>query len=464
MSAFVRAAAAAAVSLALGACAMLEPELPTAKPEVPATWPATAVPTVSVDAAATGWRDFLADPRLVRLVAQALENNRDLRVAVLNVERARALHQIQRAGRYPSADATGALVRSGGDHRDVSDAYTATVGITSFEIDLFGRVRNLDEAALQRYFAQEETRRSAQLALVAEVANAWLAVAADRDLLALARSTLANVEDELRLAGKRRELGATSALDVSQVRTTVEGARASVARYEGQVASDINALALLVGAPVMPDLLPQGWQGSVSRWEGVPAGLASELLLSRPDIRAAEHQLRAANASIGAARAAFFPSITLTGSAGSAADELSGLFKGGSFAWSVMPSVRLPIFQGGRLSAGLDVAKVDRDIALAQYESAIQSGFRDVADALARSDTVGRQRQALEALVLAAGDADRLARARYQAGQDSYLNTLVTQRTLFLAQQDLVALRLAEQANRVALYKALGGGTREAAP
>jgi len=464
MNALLRSAATLGSCLALGACTLLEPELPQAKPEVPAQFPVSTTPTVSVDATTTAWRDFLADPQLVGLVALALENNRDLRVAVLNVERARGLHQIQRSQRYPSVDATGTLVRSGGDHRDVSDAYTAAVGITSFEIDLFGRVHSLDQAALQRYFAQEETRRSARLALVSEVANAWMALGADRELLTLAKATLANREDELRLAEKRRELGAISALDLAQVRTTAENARAAVARYEGQVASDINAIQLLAGAPVAPELLPDGWKGPVSRWEGVPAGLSSDLLLARPDIRAAEHQLRAANANIGAARAAFFPSITLTGSAGSAADELSGLFKSGSFAWTVMPTVNIPIFQGGRLAAGLDVAQADRDIALAQYEKAIQAGFRDVADALARSDSLGRQRQALEALVRSAGDADRLARARYQAGQDSYLNTLVSQRTLFLAQQELIALRLAEQSNRVALYKALGGGTREDRP
>ncbi len=441
---------------------MLEPAVPEARPDVPAKWEPAAGAAESAEAAGIGWRDFLASPKLVALVEQALANNRDLRVAVLNVERARALHQIQRSDRFPSVDASGALVRSGGDNRDTTSAYTASVGITQFEIDLFGRVMSLDKAALERYFAEEENQRSVRLALVAEVANAWLALAADREQLRLARATLATREDEFRLSAKRKELGAISALDHAQVRTLVEAARADAARYEGQVAADRNALALLVGGPFDPALLPEGWEGTVTRWKGVPAGLTSELLLRRPDIRAAEHSLLAANANIGAARAAFFPSITLTGSAGTAASELSGLFKSGTFAWSVVPQVNLPIFQGGRLTAGLEVATVDRDIALARYERSIQSGFREVADALAFSATLADQRRALEATVEAASEADRLARARYQAGQDSYLGRLVNQRTLYVSQQGLISTRLAEQANWVTLYKVLGGDWREA--
>ena len=463
MSAFARRAAAASVALTLGACATLEPQLPQAQPGVPAQFPATAAPPAGADAGATAWRDFLADPRLVQVVSRALEGNRDLRVTVLNVERARALHRIQRADRFPAVGAAGSLARSGGGDRESMSEYAVSLGVTAFEIDLFGRVRNLSEAALQSYFAQAENRRSAELALVAEVANAWLALAADRELLKIARATLANREEALKLALKRHELGAVSALDLAQARTAVEGARADAARYEGLAAADGNALALLAGSPVEEALLPKGWEGAVSRGNAVPANLASEALLSRPDIRAAEHGLRAANANIGAARAAFFPSITLTGAAGTAAGELSGLFKDGSFAWSVMPQVTIPIFQAGRLSANLDVAQADRDIALARYEQAIQAGFREVADALAISGTSAAQRKAQEALVDAAIDAERLSRARYDAGRDGYLGLLDAQRTLYGAQQGLVAARLAEQANRVALHKALGGGWKEAA-
>jgi multidrug efflux system outer membrane protein len=338
------------------------------------------------------------------------------------------------------------------------------VGITQFEIDLFGRVMSLDKAALERYFAEEENQRSARLALVAEVANAWLALAADREQLRLAKATLATREDEFRLSARRKELGAISALDHAQVRTLVEAARADAARYEGQVAADRNALALLVGGPFDPALLPEGWEGTVTRWKGVPAGLTSELLLRRPDIRAAEHSLLAANANIGAARAAFFPSITLTGSAGYASDQLSSLFDTGTYTWVFVPQVNVPIFQGGRLRANLAVATADRDIALAQYEGAIQAAFRDVADALALTATLDAQRSARAATVAAAIEADRLSRARFEAGLDSYLVLLESQRTLYLAQEALILTQLAEQANRVLLYKALGGGWQAGGP
>jgi len=458
--------AAFAAALAASGCAMLEPALPEANPGIPAQWAgSTAPPAVGAmpvaGVADVGWRDFFTDPKLAQLIAKALETNRDLRVAVLNVERARALYRIQRADRVPSVGVAGALVRTGGDHRDVSDAYSVNLGITEFEIDLFGRVRNLSQAALEQYFGQEEARRGAQLSLVAEVANAYLALAADREQLRVAQATLANQEAAFGLTQKRHELGAVSGLELNQARTTVETARADAARFGGLAANDANALALLVGAPVDESLLPAGFATPVSVLEAVPAGLASEVLLRRPDVLRAEHALRAANANIGAARAAFFPSIKLTGAVGTASDELSGLFRGGSFAWSVMPSIQVPIFQGGRLAANLDAATADRDIALAQYEKAIQAGFREVADALVLSRALAEQRRAQESLVEAAANADRLSRSRYEAGRDSYLVLLDAQRTLYAAQQGLVATRRAEQANRVTLYKALGGGWKE---
>ena len=469
MNRIVGALAALAAALAASGCAMLEPALPEANPGIPAQWSASAalpaagaMPIAGV--ADVGWRDFFADPKLAQLIAKALETNRDLRVAVLNVERARALYRIQRADRVPSVGVAGALVRTGGDHRDVSDAYTVYLGITEFEIDLFGRVRNLGQAALEQYFGQEEARRGAQLSLVAEVANAYLALAADREQLRVAQATLANQEAAFGLTQKRHELGAVSGLELNQARTTVETVRADAARFGGLAANDANALALLVGAPVDESLLPAGFATPVSVLEAVPAGLPSEVLLRRPDVLRAEHALRAANANIGAARAAFFPSIKLTGAVGTASDELSGLFRGGSFAWSVMPSIQVPIFQGGRLAASLDAATADRDIALAQYEKAIQAGFREVADALVLSRALAEQRRAQESLVEAAANADRLSRSRYEAGRDSYLVLLDAQRTLYAAQQGLVATRRAEQANRVTLYKALGGGWKERSP
>jgi len=453
-------------------CATLQPPVPEAAPAVPAEWPlpATTAPATAAPAAADGatalaadigWRDFFADPRLDQLVEQALDNNRDLRVAMLNVERARAQYRIQRADRMPSLGAEASMTRSGGDGLDVSESYTASAGIAGFELDLFGRVHNLSQAALQQYLATEEARTSAQLALIAEVANTWLTLAADRELLSIARDTLASHEASFKLTEQRHALGAVSGLDVSQARTVVETARSDVARFEGQVAQDRNALALLVGGVVEPSLLPDAFTPEVSGLAALPAGLPSEVLLRRPDVLAAEHQLRAATANIGAARAAFFPSITLTGSIGSTSDELSGLFNGGNGVWSFIPRVNIPIFQGGRLSAALGMATADRDIALAQYEKAIQSGFREVSDALVLSRTLAEQRAAQEALLAAATRAHELSQARYDAGQDSYLVSLDAQRTLYAARQSLVATQLAEQANRVTLYKVLGGGWNE---
>jgi len=455
-----------ATSLFVAGCSTLQPPLPEAAPSIPAEWPLPATTPVATDGTGTitadiGWRDFFADPRLDELVAQALANNRDLRVAVLNVERARAQYGIQRADRLPSLGAEASMTRSGGDNLDVSESYTASAGIAGFELDLFGRVHNLSQAALQRYLATDEARRSAQLSLIAEVANTWLALAADRELLSIAQATLASQEASFKLTEQRHDLGAVSGLDVSQARTVVETARSDVARFEGQVAQDRNALALLVGGPVDPSLLPDAFTPQVSGLTSLPAGLPSEVLLRRPDVLAAEYQLRAANADIGAARAAFFPSITLTGSVGSTSDELSGLFNGGNGIWSFIPQINIPIFQGGRLTSALGMATADRDIALAEYEKSIQSGFREVSDALALSRTLAEQRTAQEALVAAATRAHELSQARYDAGQDSYLILLDAQRTLYAARQSLVATQLAEQANRVTLYRVLGGGWNE---
>jgi len=455
-------------SLLTAGCGILEPRLPQAEPSIPAQWPIppTTVPAVATapasdaPAAAIGWRDFFVDPHLQQVIGLALENNRDLRVAVLNVQRAQGLYRVQRADRVPSVGANGTWSRTGGDG-PLSDTYVASLGITDFELDLFGRVRNLSDAALQRFFAQEEARRSAQLALIAETATAWLTLAADQEQLRVAQDTLRTREESHAITEKRYELGAVSELDVHQSRTQVEAARASMARYSGQVAQSSNALQLLVGAPVPPALLPTAFGTSLTGLAPLPAGLPSDTLLRRPDVMAAEHELRAANASIGAARAAFFPSITLTGSAGYASDQLSNLFDTGTYAWAFVPQVNVPIFQGGRLTANLTVATADRDIALAQYEGAIQSAFREVADALALTASLDAQRAALQSTVDAASEADRLSRARYAAGRDSYLVLLESQRALYLAQEALIVTQLAEQANRVRLYKALGGGWKE---
>lgn len=463
----------ALASALMGGCAMLQPELPRAQPDIAAAWPEP--PTFvgagvteagsgrGVDVSAIGWRDFFTDPKLVQIIGRALENNRDLREAALNVERTRALYNVQRADRLPSIGVSVTAERSGGPAAAATpDVYAAGVGISSFEMDLFGRVRNLSDTALQGYLAQEEARRAVQISLIGEIANVYLTLAAD---LASQRVAQATLDDQLALFGlieKRQAIGAVSSLDVEQARTTVETARADAAQYAGLVATGRNALALLTGGAIEDGLLPASFDLAVSGLAPLPAGLPSDVLLRRPDVRQAEHLLRGANANIGAARAAFFPSITLTGSIGSASGELDGLFESGTRIWRFLPTVNVPIFQGGRLRAQLGVAEADRDIALARYERAIQAGFRDVADALALTRTLAARRSANAALFDAAERAHRLSKARYDRGLDSYLILLDAQRTMYSARQGLIAAQLAEQDNRVRLYRVLGGGWNEA--
>ena len=415
-----------------------------------------------------GWRDFFVDPRLQQLIAAALANNRDLRVAVLNIEVARAQYRIQRAAEMPTIDATGSFTREElppsltyGTTSFTGNIFQAGVGITTFEIDLFGRVRSLTHAALEQYLAQEEARRSAQLSLIAEVANAYLTLASDRDLQRLAQQTLQSQEASFELTQKSHHAGTTSGLDLAQAQTTVEQARADAARYQGNVAQDIDALTLLVGAPVDPAWLPEQFDAKTMGLEALPAGLPSGVLLRRPDVLEAEHTLRAANGNIGAARAAFFPDISLTANIESASEQLSNLFKAGTGTWTFMPQIVMPLFHAGQLRGNLAVAHVDQQIALAQYEKAIESGFREVADALALTATLNRQRAAQEALAAATSRAYDLSQQRYKAGRDSYLVVLDSQRSNYTAQQGLIATRLAEQSNRVTLYEALGGGWRE---
>ena len=439
----------------LAGCATMEPRVPEAEPNIPATWPLPAETGANV--ADVGWREFFVDEKLEALIALALENNRDLRVAMLNVERARGLYRIQRSDQFPAVDASASMARSGND--DAVDAsYEAAIGIAQFELDLFGRVRSLSAAALQQYFATEAAQRSAQIALIAEVANTYLSLAADQELQRISQATLESQRASYDLTVKRKELGAVSALDVSQALTTVEGARVDAARFAGQVERDRNALALLVGGAVPDALMPAGFDLRVTGLQPLPAGLPSDVLLRRPDVVQAEHALLAANANIGAARAAFFPSIRLTGSVGTSSDELSGLFDSGTRGWSYLPTISIPIFQGGALRAGLAVAQADRDIALARYEQAIQIAFRDVANALSLTESLAAQHEAQAALVEAAARTEQLSDARYRAGAESYFTLLDSQRTLFAARQALVNVQFAEQANRVVLYRALGGG------
>jgi multidrug efflux system outer membrane protein len=457
-----------------GGCT-LEPRYRTPALPVPVEWPIPAAtpdrPAVSAAASDIGWRDFFHDTRLQQLIGLALANNRDLRVAVLNIDKARAEYQIQRAALLPSIDAPGSFTREKlpasltyGIATPTTGYFEAGLSITSYEVDLFGRVRSLTHAALEKYASQAEARRSAQLSLIAEVANAYLTLASDRELEHLAQQTLESQEDSYALEQKRHETGTVSALDLVQSQTTVEQARADAARFEGNVAQDMNALMLLVGTSIEPGLLPAQFDSKTMGIEPLPAGVPSTVLLRRPDVLEAEHTLRAANADIGAARAAFFPNITLNANLGSVSYQLSNLFKSGTSTWAFEPVMSLPIFHGGALMGGLDVAHVDEKIALAQYEKAVQSAFREVADALALTATLNRQRAAQEALVSATSRAYELSRRRHAVGSDSYLEVLDSQRSDYAAHQVLLTTRLAEQSNRVTLYKALGGGWREVTP
>lgn len=449
--------------LALGGCSLAPKYARPASP-VPPAFPVVETAADAPVAPEVPWQEFFTDGRLRSVVEQALANNRDLRVATLNIKRAQALYRIQRADRFPAVNA-GATVSSQrvpdkatptGEGYS-STEYTIALGVTSWEIDFFGRIRSLEAAALEQYLSTEQTGRATQLALVAAVAETYLARAADADGLKLANSTLETQRASLTLIQKSRDLGVASNLELSQIQSQVEAARADVARYTAYVALDLNALQVLVGAPVGPDLLPDGL-AAVNPPRPISAGLSSDVLLRRPDILAAEHQLRSANASIGAARAAYFPRITLTAGVGLESTELSSLLGAGTGLWSFAPQIVQPIFNAGATKAKVKVSMVDREIAVARYEKGIQQAFAEVSNALTLRQTLVSQREAQEALVTALDEIYRLSDARYKAGIDGYLGVLVAQRALFVAQQGLVSVRFAEQANLVTLYKVLGGG------
>ncbi|CDG84153.1 AdeC/AdeK/OprM family multidrug efflux complex outer membrane factor [Janthinobacterium agaricidamnosum] len=437
----------------------------------PAAWPTG--PAYKPDSAAAdarpvsdlAWRDFFTDQRLSKVLELALANNRDLRVSILNIEKARATYGIQRAALLPTLSASGgqnatriARNLSPTGEAEITRQYSANLGVSAYELDFFGRVRSLSEGALQQYLATEEARRAAQISLLAEVANGYLTLVADQERLRLARETLKNQQLSYDLNQRRFQAGAASGLDMYDARTSVESARSDVASFTAQVALDQNALTLLLGSAVPDELLPQGTLDNVTTLTEIPSGLPSDVLQRRPDVLGAERSLRAANANIGAARAAFFPRISLTATAGSVSDNLSGLFKGGSGAWSFIPQLNLPIFDGGVNRANLDIANVQRDIYVAQYEKAIQTAFREVSDALAQRGTLDERLAAQQALVEASSKSYAIHEARYKQGADTYLNALIAQRTLYSAQQGLINVRLLKSTNLVTLYKVLGGG------
>ena len=431
------------VSLAgalLAGCATLAPAYHRPSLPTPNTFPDAAA-TSGQSAADTGWRDFFIDPKLRSVVELGLANNRDLRVAILNIDAARAQYRIQRADLIPTVGASGsaaygrepiAATTAGAGAPTHADEHQFTANVNaSYELDLFGRVRSLSKAALETYFSTEEARRASQITIISEIAADYLTLASDRSLLTVAKNTMASSSASLDLTQKRFSGGVASELDVAQAQSLVQQSRADVAAETAAVGQDLAALNLVVGAPVPDTLLPEGIEPEPALLASLAPGVPSDVLLRRPDVLEAEHTLESQNARIGAARAAFFPSISLTGSAGSTSSELSGLFKGPAAVWSFTPSVSLPIFAGGANRANLAYAKAEQRIAIAQYEKAIQSAFRDVASALARRSTIDEQIAADEAGVSAAQTGYTLSNARYERGADTYLNALIAQRTLY---------------------------------
>lgn len=442
---------------ALSGCANLAPDYERPALPVPATVDGTAPAKTAV--ALPAWQQLVTDARLQRVVELALANNRDLRIAVLNIDKARAQYRIEAAAQYPSVAAS-----VGGNSslykETITRKYSVGLGVTSYEVDLFGRVQNLKESALQSYLALEATQRSVHTSLIAEVANAWLTLAADRERLKLAQDTWGSRQRTLDLTQKQWQLGGASKLTVAQAQAAAETAHVDAATYVSQTEKDRNALNLLVGAVVPNELLPdatENLEAGATTLVDVPAGLASEVLLRRPDIVSAEHTLIASYADIGAARAAFFPSITLTASGGQASPSLNSLFDGGNRAWSFVPTVTLPIFNAGSLRASLSASEAARDIQIATYEKTVQTAFQEVADALAERATLDERIAAQRAETDAYAASLRLSTERYRSGADSYLSVLDAQRSLYSAQQSLISLQLTEQSNRIALFKVLGG-------
>jgi multidrug efflux system outer membrane protein len=451
----------------------MAPKYHRPEPAVAQAWPsgpAYAMPVggSGATAAGLGWRQFFIDANLQTLIALTLANNLDLRVAVLDIEQARAQYRIQRAALFPVIDADGSATRerlpavlSPTGMPLTANIFTASVALSSYEIDFFGRVRSLKDQALQQYFSTVQARAAAQISLIGEVVTAYLTLAADAERLALARQTLASQASSYQLTKRMYELGEAALLDLEQAETLVDSARVDVATYIAQVAQDENALTLLAGTPIPAEVVPTTLPQLMSSIAPLPEGIPSSVLQQRPDILESEHTLRAANANIGAARAAFFPSITLTGSYGSASASLGDLFKHGSLNTSLEPQITLPIFDAGANRARLGVAKAERDIDLAQYQQAIQTAFREVADGLADRGTIDERLAAQSALVEAAEESYRLSDALFRRGIDSFLQVLDSQRSLYTAQQSLITLHLAKLTNLVTLYKVLGGGVLE---
>jgi len=452
-------------ALALSACASMAPVYQRPATPVPTAFPGAPAAASTQAPSTLGWRRFVLDDKQRQVVELALANNRDLRKAVANVESARALYRVQRAAQVPTINGSVGSSRSRSlasttdNATAISSSSSATIGVSAFVIDLFGKVRSLSDAALESYLSKQETARATQVAVIGETLAAYVTLGEDNARLGTARQTQASASRSMELTQKRLAAGVASRVDVYQAETVYQQARADVASYATSVAQDRNALELLTGTPLSDALLPSTLTAPGAWYASLPVDLPSSVLLERPDIMAAEHDLKSANADIGAARAAFFPSISLTADAGVGSTALSSLFRSGATVWSFVPSVSVPIFDGGANRANLDYAKSQREVYLTTYEKTVQSAFKEVADALARRSTLDEQLSAQQALVDAASNAYDLAEARYQRGADTFLNALDAQRTLYSAQQSLVALKSTALQNSITLYQTLGGGT-----
>jgi multidrug efflux system outer membrane protein len=447
------------IALLLAGCMTMEPHYARPEVSVPASWPVgdPYLRQSEVQLPAVTYQDIFRDPRLQALIVQGLANNQDLALAAANIAAARAQHRIQRAELFPEVDAQAGVTGTRNDTGGADAEFAAGIGIPSFELDLFGRIRSLTKAQLNRYFATEAAARATRLALVADIADAWLTYGADASLLKIAEETAASAQRSVTLTRARLQGGIAPRTDLRQAELVLYGANASVARQRTALAQDVNLLQLLLGAPVDKALLPQSIEQAAPTIHPLPAGVSSLVLLRRPDVMQAEYQLRAANAEIGAARAALFPRISLTGLLGLASGSLSGLFNGGTFGWNASADATYSIFRAGAGVANVRLSRAERDAALATYQKAIQTAFREVGDALARQGTAGDELRARQSQRDSAADNYALADARYRAGIDSFLLTLDSQRTYFAAQQELVQMRLETASNLVDLYRALGG-------
>jgi len=458
--------------LSLTSCATNTPNSVKADSTIPTQWPkgdSYSVYSQGVLASEMPWAAFVLDEKIRKIIELGLANNRDIRITLANIESARAKYKIQNAAILPTIEAgvsatrgRSAAVSPNGDISTSNvKSYSATVGMSAYEVDLFGKVRSLSQVALETYLATEDAHRAAKISLISELTSAYQTLAADISQLQLAKNTMDSAQSSMLIIQKRLEIGVATRLEFRQAETVYQTARADVANYTTLVAQARNAVELLAGMPVPDGLIPEGLPNEAIWFADISAGLDSSVLLSRPDVSQAEHQLKSADANISAARAAFFPSLKLTASTGLASAELLSLFSGAG-VWSIIPSLTVPIFDNGNNQANLDAAKAQQKVYLSTYELTLQTAFKEVADALARKGTIKEQLTAQQKLVEAASDSYMIANERYKKGVASYLDALDAQRTLYEAQKALIAVKLVEYENQQTLYRVLGGGIKVA--